>query len=163
MLFRCVHGYLGSRNTGQRWLTLSRFLWTVVRGFLTTLAGERSMRNRHLFYPLVAASAALMPSAAFGEPIDIKVTPQVQDKYHLEYLNCLDRSVRSLDDGISDAYTIGRAASNRCIRERNNLVAVMMHAENKRVRAQFAEAMVERSAQDGAETVLRYRSLGRNR
>lgn len=121
------------------------------------------MSGRHFYSTLLAVSVAVTSGSALGQPVEIKLTEQVKDQYHLEYLNCLDRSVRALDDGISDALTIGRVASNRCIRERSNLVAVMMHAENKRVRSQFAAAMVEQSVRDGAETVLRYRSLKRGR
>lgn len=107
---------------------------------------------------LLSASLILGLSGASANQVTIKVTEEVKARYHLEYLNCLHRWVKSLDDGVSDAATVGRAASNRCITERNNLVTVMMHDQNKRVRAMFAEAMVERSAQDGTETVLRYRS-----
>ncbi|MCM3420552.1 hypothetical protein [Sphingopyxis alaskensis] len=70
------------------------------------------------------------------------------------YMDCRIIRAQSLDDGISDAITIGRVVAAACQREMEQAAAVLTQGENARVRSMLTDRMSGRAAEDAATIVL---------
>lgn len=70
------------------------------------------------------------------------------------YIECRIAKARSLDDGISDAMTIGRVVAAACRWEMEQVATVLTQGENGRVRSMLIDRMSGRAAEDAAAIVL---------
>ncbi|OZA21187.1 MAG: hypothetical protein B7X90_02835 [Novosphingobium sp. 17-62-19] len=71
------------------------------------------------------------------------------------YIGCQIEKARRLDDGLSDAMTIGRAIAASCRTEMENLARVLAKGEKRdRVRLLVIDRLASHAAQDASVVVL---------
>lgn len=101
--------------------------------------------------------ALLCASPAFAR--DVPATAQQRQVAIEAYVACQFSYAKTLDDGISDALTIGHAVAASCRHEMENMAAVLTKgAKRDRVRLLLTERFANRAAQEASLIVLQVRT-----
>lgn len=102
---------------------------------------------------------AAVASASAREP---EATQEEKEAAYTAYAICLRNRTAALDDGVSDAETVGRAVALGCRPEQAKIATVLSQgAKRDRVRQRTLELMQEHEGQEAAEWVLMHRRRAR--
>lgn len=113
---------------------------------------------------MIAAATLLLTFLAGGaQPANVEAEHPSQIAMRV-YLRCFVRHARELDDGISDAATIGRAMASQCEEERYALARAMTASGGPPDAETTALLVLRRGASEFAtDVVLRLRAAQRRR
>lgn len=93
-------------------------------------------------------------------PANARETGASVDEQHAVasvYLDCLAEQIVLLDDGVSDAMTVGRVVANACRSKREDVAAIMSKG-NRRVQRLLSDRLASHAPEDAATFVLQSRS-----
>jgi hypothetical protein len=98
-----------------------------------------------------AITLAAFPAVARPLP----ATPEQKEAAFRAYTECRLARIDALDDGVSDALTIGIVVASACQNERENIAAVLTQDQKRdRVRVGVLERMNARAGSEAAALVL---------
>lgn len=100
-------------------------------------------------------ACAILPTHASAGDREQPATDAEKDEAGRTYLSCQADKAGRLDDGYSDAMTIGRAIAVSCRTEMEALAAVLAKgAKRDRVRLMLIDRLASHAAQDASVVVL---------
>lgn len=110
----------------------------------------------HSHFRVGAGIIIIVSALCFGEVFarEALASPAEKEAAMRAYMDCRIMRARSLDDGISDAMTIGRVVAAACRREMEQATSVLTQGENARVRSMLTDRMSGRATEDAATIVL---------
>jgi hypothetical protein len=102
------------------------------------------------------ASLALVPAATFAK--DAPPTAEERDLAIKGYMGCMFEGAAKLDDGVSDALTVGATVARQCRSQLNTMVDVIARGKNRHVHDLFLDRRIADEAQSGADVVVTLRA-----
>lgn len=108
----------------------------------------------------LALSCAFLAIGLVSIPASARKAPAPQEEIDTDikaYLGCLTTHAAEMDDGISDAGSIGRAIATSCRAELMTTAEAMGRGENARVNRLLQERLQSHEEEEGTKAVLRVR------
>jgi len=78
------------------------------------------------------------------------------------YIECVGKNARELDDGISDAQTVGKAAAQSCRTELRTTTDIVTRGRDSEARERIYREQIEEEAGVGTRIVLKVRAARRH-
>ncbi len=113
------------------------------------------MRAYRLGLSIVALAGAIVVSPSVVQARELPATDAEKDEAGHAYIACQADKAGMLDDGYSDALTIGRAVASACRSEMENLAEVLTKGSKRdRVRLLLIDRLASHAALDASVVVL---------
>lgn len=116
---------------------------------------SRTMRNA-VFLAFVTNFCT--PSFAKDAPATDAERKAAMQIYH----DCQMEKANLIDDGVSDALTVGNAVASACLPEMNQMADVLSQGENRRVRSMLVDRLASQAGQRASTIVMLERNRRQN-